>query len=70
MTAPTHTERLLVALSDGKPHSHHELYGLHMIVHSRVSDLRRKGHTIRAWREHGDYWYQLEPQHSLFDEVA
>jgi hypothetical protein len=47
----TDCERLLEALSDGRPKSHRELYALGMIVHSRVSDLRKKGHDIRAWRQ-------------------
>lgn len=56
----THNDRVLQLLSDGKPHSHHELYNLHVIAHSRVSDLRAKGHTIRSWREGELHLYQLE----------
>lgn len=65
----TDCARLLEVLRDGKPHSHHELYRLGMVVHSRVSDLRKSGHLIQVWRErdhdHGrvrpefTYWYRL-----------
>jgi len=52
----THCEKVLTLLSDGKPHTHHELYRLGVIAHSRVADLRRKGHNIACWtaREHGE----------------
>lgn len=56
----THNERVLRLLSDGKPHSHHELYDLRVIAHSRVADLRAKGHEIRSWRDGDLYWYRLE----------
>ena len=55
----THNEKVLRLLSDRKPHTHHELYGLHVIGHSRVSDLRRQGHEIAQWRVGDDYLYQL-----------
>lgn len=55
----THDEKVLRLLSDGLPHSHHELYGLHVIAHSRVASLRKKGHNIAAWRERDVYLYQL-----------
>lgn len=64
----TDCDRLLAVLQDGRPHSHSELYGLGMIVHSRVADLRAKGHNItctkqRDYVDHGrphfSYWYQL-----------
>jgi hypothetical protein len=42
----THKEKVLALLSDGKPHTHHELYALGCVAHSRVSDLRRDGHNI------------------------
>lgn len=57
----THNERVLELLSDGKPHSHHEGYALHVMLHSRVSDLRREGHDIRCWREGDLYLYMLVP---------
>ena len=56
-------DRLLEALSDRRPHHHLELYGLRMIVHSRISDLRKRGHHIRSWSEsHPNgrrHYYQL-----------
>ncbi len=55
----THCEKVLALLSDGKPHSHHELYALHVIAHSRISDLRSQGHTIDQWHEGDLYLYQL-----------
>jgi hypothetical protein len=55
----THSERVLDLLADGEPHSHRELYGLYVIVHSRISDLRKRGHTIECWREGDEYLYQL-----------
>lgn len=55
----THKQKVLRLLSDHKPHSHHELYDLHVIGHSRISDLRRDGHKIDQWREDGHYWYRL-----------
>ena len=57
--AGTHAARVLELLSDGKPHTHHELYALHVIGHSRIADLRRRGYTIEAWRDGDDYCYQL-----------
>jgi hypothetical protein len=45
----THTARVLALLSDGKPHTHHELYALGVIAHSRVADLRKQGHVIACW---------------------
>ena len=56
----THNERVLGLLSDGKPHTHHEGYALGVILHSRVADLRKRGHVIRAWREDDTYFYQLD----------
>lgn len=58
----THNERVLALLSDGEPHSHRELYGLYVIAHSRISDLRKRGHSISMWREGDDYMYQLCPE--------
>jgi len=55
----THKQRVLQLLSDGKPHSHHELYGLGCVAHSRISDLRRDGHTIEQWRDGDLYLYRL-----------
>lgn len=55
----THNERVLELLSDGRPHTHHELYGLHVVAHSRVSDLRKQGFDIRQWRDGDSYLYLL-----------
>lgn len=70
MKAKTHNERVLELLSDGRPHSHHELYGLHVIAHSRVADLRKQGYDIVQWREGELYLYQLLPERQLALEVA
>ena len=56
----THKQAVLKLLSDRKPHSHHELYGLGCVAHPRVSDLRRDGYLIDQWREDGLYLYQLK----------
>jgi hypothetical protein len=55
----THCDQLLQVLSDGRPHDHRQLYALGMIVHSRISDLRRRGIPINHWRENGTSFYQL-----------
>ncbi len=62
MRAPTHNERVLRLLSDGQPHTHHELYQLHVIAHSRVADLRKQGHRIVQWRDGDNYVYRLVDQ--------
>ena len=56
----THNEKVLALLSDGQPHSHHSLYALNVIAHSRISDLRKRGHTIEMWRDGDDYMYRLQ----------
>lgn len=44
-------QQLLDRLSDGRWHTSAELYGeLRFVVHSRVSDLRRRGYTIESER--------------------
>lgn len=58
----THNERVLELLSDRQPHSHLELYDLHVIAHSRIADLRRHGNTIECWRDDDLYWYRLLDQ--------
>ena len=55
----THCERVLALLADGQPHSHHEGYALNVILHSRVSELRKRGHRIDMWRDGDLYMYQL-----------
>lgn len=57
----THKQRVLALLSDGQPHTHHELYRLGCVAHSRVSDLRRDGHEIHQWRDGDNYFYKLVP---------
>ena len=55
----THAEKVMALLSDGKPHSHLEGYRLGVMLHSRVADLRKKGHRIDCWREGPNYLYRL-----------
>lgn len=55
----THNEKVLALLSDGQPYSHREMYGLFVMAHSRVADLRKRGHDIRCWREGDLYFYRL-----------
>ena len=57
--APTQNERVLRLLKDGKPHTHTELYRLGCVAHSRIADLRRRGHRIECWREGKAYLYRL-----------
>lgn len=61
----TGCERVLARLKQG-PASHHELYQLGVIAHSRIADLRRKGHQIECEKQNGLYVYSLlsepEPQ--------
>lgn len=66
----THNAKVLELLSDGKPHSHQELYRLYVIAHSRVSDLRKQGHNIACWKEGDLHWYQLlgPSEENRFDE--
>ncbi len=64
--AVTGTARLLELLSDGKPHTARECYALGVMVHSRVADLRKRGHVIRCESIPGKtgadgYQYRLEP---------
>jgi hypothetical protein len=42
----THCERVLELLADGREHNHHELYALNVVAHSRVAELRSRGHVI------------------------
>lgn len=42
---PTGCDRILARLQRG-PATHDELYQLHCVVHSRIADLRRRGHNI------------------------
>jgi hypothetical protein len=72
--APTHNERVLALLADGRWHSHHELYDLHVVAHSRVSDLRKRGHMIEMRRDGDLYLYRwcgmpLPPAEKLNPEI-
>lgn len=55
----THAEKVLALLSDGEPHGHMEGYRLGVMLHSRVADLRKRGHNIVCWRDGDNYLYQL-----------
>lgn len=62
---PTQQEVLLDALSDHRWHSSLELYGLRMVVHSRIDGLRKAGHTIetrRLGRGAENFYYRLVPR--------
>jgi hypothetical protein len=67
----THCQRVLELLSDGQPHTHHELYRLNVIAHSRVAELRKRGHKIACWtaKDNGETVsvYQLLPSFSERD---
>ena len=54
----TQGQRILAILSDGKRHSHHEFYGF-CVLHSRISDLRKRGYEITCFKTGGTYEYQL-----------
>lgn len=46
----SHCQRILAVLSDGKPHTTSDLYRQcgGMILHSRIAELRRRGHRIEC----------------------
>jgi len=50
MKRPSQNERILELLGDGRWHSHHELYALHCIFHSRKSELAERGYEIEQRR--------------------
>jgi hypothetical protein len=56
----TQAQRVMAILGDGKAHSHHEFYGF-CVLHSRISELRKKGFNIACWRDGDNYVYQLLP---------
>lgn len=72
-------KRVLEALRRG-PQTASALYGLHLIAHSRIADLRAKGHVITCVRVPGDtgaksYVYTLvhdaaSPVQLSFEAVA
>jgi hypothetical protein len=54
----THCDRVLHHLRRG-PKSHMELYQLGVIAHSRIAELRKKGHDISCERVGDLYVYSL-----------
>ncbi len=70
----THKERVLELLSDGEPHTHHEGYALRVMLHSRVSDLRRDGYQIECEKTGGEYTYRLlgtvQPERGCVGDTA
>ena len=54
------TEVALRFLSDGKPHSHREVYRNLYMNPNVMSRLRQEGHNVRCWREGDTWWYQLQ----------
>ena len=55
----TGCDRVLHLLRDGQWHTHHEGYALNLILHSRISDLRKRGHVIERGRDGDLYLYRL-----------
>lgn len=55
----THKQKVLGLLRDGRWHTHHELYRLGCVAHSRISDLRKDGWQIEQERQGDDYCYRL-----------
>lgn len=70
MKRQTGCERVLELLSDGKPHSHMELYRLGLIAHSRVADLRARGYDIECAKTGGEYLYTLRLGQMSLDVAA
>lgn len=56
----TQCDRVLAILADGKEHSHHDFYGF-CVLHSRISELRARGHQIEVRRDGDTYLYRLVP---------
>jgi len=54
----TQCERILEILADGREHSHHDFYGF-CVLHSRISELRKRGHQIETRRDGDTYEYRL-----------
>lgn len=65
----SHCQKILDALRDGQWHTSADLYdavGGYMVLHSRVSDLRKKGHNVEGRHVPGHtgahgYEYRLAP---------
>lgn len=62
-------ERILAVLADGREHSHHEFYGW-CVFHSRVAELRKRGHRIEQRREGDVYLYRLVEQSAPVGDLA
>lgn len=71
----THCELVLEALRDGEWHTTADIYkatGGFMILHSRVSDLRKRGHNVEGRHVPGmtgadGYQYRLLPSVTYMD---
>ncbi len=70
----SHCDRILEALRDGRFHTTADLYREvgPMILHSRISDLRKKGHNVEGRHVPGQsgadgYAYRLLPSVSFVD---
>ena len=70
----SHCDRILHALRDGQWHTTHALYMEvgPMILHSRISDLRKKGHNVEGRHVPGrtgadGYEYRLLPSVTFVD---
>lgn len=62
---------MLKLLSDGEWHSSHQVYALRVVAHSRVAELRKRGHVITCARVGDDYFYRLHlPGQLSLDEAA
>ncbi len=71
----SHCDRILDALRDGRGHTTADLYqatGGFLILHSRISDLRAKGHNVEGRHVPGrsgadGYEYRLAPSVTFVD---
>jgi hypothetical protein len=53
LRTPTQCERILAVISDGREHTAAELYRTGCVLHSRISDLRKRGYVIELSRADG-----------------
>lgn len=51
MKRPSQNQRILEVLSDRRWHTHHELYAIGCVAHSRLAELRSRGHEIEQRRQ-------------------
>ncbi len=56
--APTQCDRILWILNDGAEHDAREFYGF-CVLHSRISELRKRGHEIVYRRDGDKHLYRL-----------